>query len=155
MNEKRKIEWAAQEYRHTVKRPDWFWALGIISLAFAVGSLILGNILFAFFILLGAFTVAMYAAREPQTVQFRISPEGIRIKNTLYPFAHLKAFSIYADLHGDHHLALKSEKALMPYITLPLGETEQDMIRSVLADYLTEESYNEPLIERFASRLGF
>ena len=48
------IAWEAPEYYHTDKTADWFWTLGIITVTIVIVSLLLGNILFAIFVLIAA-----------------------------------------------------------------------------------------------------
>jgi len=51
------IEWDAHEYEHRERSPDWFWAVGIISVSVAVAAVIFGNIIFGILVIIAAFTL--------------------------------------------------------------------------------------------------
>jgi len=63
-----KIEWQAPEYEFHEKRPDWFWTLGIITLALFLSAVLLHSFLFGFLILLAGFSLALFGARKPNIV---------------------------------------------------------------------------------------
>ena len=115
------ISWRGQEYFFIEKSPDWFWTLGIIAIAGAVAAAIWGNVLFAILILVGAFALAMFAARQPEEVSFEISPKGIRTGDTLYPYPSLDVFWVeHEDEEEDAKLLVRSKKLMMPLIVVPL-----------------------------------
>ncbi|KKS83436.1 MAG: hypothetical protein UV60_C0041G0011 [Parcubacteria group bacterium GW2011_GWA2_43_11] len=45
--DKKPIEWTDHEYKHFEKGSEWYWALGLVSVAGAVAALIFNNVLFA------------------------------------------------------------------------------------------------------------
>ena len=118
-----KITWSAPEYIFREKTADWYWALGIMAVAGAITSYILGNILFSILIILGAFTVATYGARRPHTVEFEIDRRGIRSGVTLYPHSSLSSFWV-VEGKEESKIILQSNKALMPYIIIPIGDAK-------------------------------
>src|SRR3989344_4706004 len=86
------IAWDALEYEYREKSADWFWAVGVIALAAAVTAAILGNVLFAVLIVVGAAALAIHAGREPLVVHFAISERGVSVGKTLYPWKTLDSF---------------------------------------------------------------
>ncbi len=148
------IRWQAPEYTHYEKSSDWYWALGIVALSGAVTALILKNILFALFIIIAAFTVALFASRKPQLVHFELQRRGIAIDETLYPFNTLESFWIHEDEHGHHMLILKSERFFMPHIVIPLTQNIE-MIHDTLSERLTEEEMQEPVSHKILEFFGF
>ena len=84
------ISWQAPEYVYTKKSPDWYWAVGIVTVGFFVVAIIFNNFLFGGFMLLGGFTIALYGARPPRIISFSLSVEGVRIENRVYPYESLK-----------------------------------------------------------------
>lgn len=149
-----KLEWSAAEYPFREKTTDWYWALGIMAVAGAVASYIVGNFLFAVLILLGAFTVAAYGARRPHVVPFEISRRGIRSDTVLYPYSSLSSFWI---IEGEEEskILLQSTKFFMPYISIPLGNTDPEMVRSFLLNFLEEREHIEPITQRIMDYLRF
>ena len=95
-----KIQWNATEYEHKKHSTDWFWAVGIIALSFAITAIIYKNILFAVFIVLSTFTLLLYAARKPQVLYFELNQKGVRIGDALYPYHTLKSFCLRENNNG-------------------------------------------------------
>lgn len=150
------IRWQGYEYTHYEKSSDWFWALGIVALSSAVTAIIFKNILFALLILIGAFTIALFAAKKPHLVHFEITRRGVAIDDTLYPFTTLESFWIDEDEHGHHTLIIKSQRAVMPYIIIPLSETiEFEDIRNTLLEKLDEEELHEPASHKILEFFGY
>lgn len=149
------ISWQGYEYDYHEKSSDWFWALGIIALSSAVTAIIFKNILFALLILIGAFTVALFAAKRPHLVHFEIQKRGVVIDETVYPYKTLESFWIDEDEYGHHSLLLKSQRFVMPHIVIPLPEDLVEDIRSVLLTKLEEEEMEEPVFHRLLEFFGF
>ncbi|MBI2618292.1 hypothetical protein HYW58_02465 [Candidatus Kaiserbacteria bacterium] len=149
------ISWQGYEYDHHEKSSDWFWALGIIALSSAVTAVIFKNILFALLIIIGAFVMALFAARRPHMVHFEINKRGIGIDETLYPFKTLESFWIEEDEHGHHVLILKSQRVVMPYIVIPLSDENMEDARNVLLTKLKEEELREPVSHKILEFFGF
>ena len=150
------IRWQAYEYEEKDRSGDWYWALGIIAVAAAVASIFFENVLFALLILIAAFTLALFAARKPDLINFAIERRGIRIDHTLYPFSTLEAFWInHSDAEDVHLLLVRSSRVLMPYIIIPITHEMVEPIHEALAEVLEEEEMNAPTSERVLGFFGF
>lgn len=145
--------WETREYHHTPKTSDWFWALGIVAAACIFIAVLLGNVLFGIFIALAAFALALYAARRPKNIRVEINSKGIRVNDTIFPFAHIHGFALFVDGRSPS-LVLTMDKLLMPHILIPLGDTEPEDVRSLLAPRLKEEHYEEPLSQKIFEAFG-
>ncbi len=148
------LSWTALEYEHRERSGDWFWILGIVALGGAILALIFGNALFAVFIVIGAVTLGLYALRHPRSVAFEINAQGVVVDTVLYPYKTLESFGIHEHLH-EPRLIIKSQKVVMPYLTLPLADVQPDAIRTALAGKLPEEDIPESLGEKVMEMLGF
>ena len=149
------ITWEAPEYLHIKKSPDWYWAVGILTVGIFVVALIFNNYLFGIFVLVGGFTVALYGARPPRVMRFTISGEGIRIENRVYPFETLKSFWIFYRPPDIKELSVESEKLIMPRIQIPLGDTNPVEVRAFLKQFLSEQQQEESLIDSVTRLLGY
>ena len=150
------ISWRGYEYDYHEKSGDWFWALGIIALSSTVTAIIFGNILFALLILIGAFTIALFAAKIPHLIHFEINKRGIAIDDILYPFKTLESFWIDEDKYEHHTIIIKSQRAIMPYIIIPLDKSiEFEDVRNILLTKLEEEELHEPISHRILEFFGF
>lgn len=153
---KKPIEWKGHEYTHFEKGSDWYWALGLMAVAGAVAALIFQNVLFALFILIAAFVLALLASRKPNEVSFAISQRGIRIDTTLYPFQTLKSFGI-EELTPEHtpRLIFRSKKLFAMDIIIPLEHVHANEVHDFLINFLEEDDHSEPLIHKVMEWLGF
>ncbi len=154
MNTDETIIWSVPEYEHKKRGIDWYIALGIIAIASSVASFMLGNILFGIFILIGMFTLAMYGIREPQTMEVEINKRGIFTNNKIYPFNTLESFWV-EEYSKEPKIIIQSEKPLMPYTIIPIGDTDPDKIRGFLIKYMDEKEHPEPLSHKLMEYLGF
>lgn len=146
----------APEYYHRHKAADWYWAVGIIAVSAAVTAVILNNVLLAVLIVLGAFSLSMYAAREPRTHDIEINDRGIIIGKFLFSYTTLKSFWI--EHHTQPRLLVKTSRAVMPHLVVPLeflDESEHEELRQFLLTKLVEEEQHEPLLEQLMQYVGF
>ena len=148
------IRWSELEYEERHHGADWYWALGIIAVASAATSIILGNVLFAIVIVIGALVLSLHAARRPEEIEFEINESGIVIGSRLYPFRTLESFWIPEE--GVPRLIVHSKRIFVPQIVIPFSdEVSLDDVHDVLLEYLEEEEHSESLSERFAEWFGF
>ncbi len=157
------LEWSTFEYHYHEKSADWFWAVGIIAISIAATSLILGNILFAIFIVVAAFALCIVATKKPHLMECRITDRGVILNNMMYPYETIESFWVedhthLAELHNIHHtpkMFIKSKRFFMPYIIVPIDSFPPETVRDVLFNFLPEEEHMEPLSQKIMERLGF
>ncbi len=148
------ITWSVPEYKHKKRSIDWYVALGIIGVTSSVASFILENILFGILILIGIFTLAIYGVREPKIMEVELNKRGVFENNKIYPFNTLKSFWV-EEYSEEPKIIIQSEKPLMPYIIIPIGNMDPDKIRDFLNKHLDEEEHYEPLSHKLMEYLGF
>ena len=150
-----RLEWEAHEYEHKERSQDWFWAVGIITFAVAITAVILGNPIFAILVIVGAFSLALFINRPPETVRVAVDEKGVTRGKVRYPYATLDSYWI--DLEHPHpKIILKSKKLLMPLIIVPLGsEADAEELDERLSEYLSREFHTLPLVEQVLEYLGF
>ncbi len=150
------IQWKAHEYVHTEKTTEWYWALGLIAVAGSAGALLFNNVLFAVFILVAAFVLAVLATQQPKHIEFAVTQRGVRIDDTLYPYSSLESFAI--DEVSPHHttkLILESRKTFAPTLVIPIEDIDPDEVHDYVAAFLPEDDHYEPLLHRVMEWLGF
>jgi len=92
-----RIEWDAHEYEHKERTSDWYWAVGIVGVSGAVASIIFGNLIFGFLLLLCVFSLSLYINRPPDTTKVVINEVGVLRGDTFYPYSTLHSFWIDED----------------------------------------------------------
>ena len=149
------ISWEAPEFIYYEKTPDWYWSLGIITVALLVIAFLGQNFLFGVLVLLSAFTIVLYATKRPRIIRITASADGIVIDTKEFPLEGLKSFWIFYRVGGIKELSILSEKRLMPHIKIPLGDANPNEIRDFLLQYMYEKRQEESLIDLIANRLKF
>jgi hypothetical protein len=150
-----KIEWDAHEYEHKERSQDWFWAVGIVTFAIAMVSVIFGNIIFGIFILTAAFSLALFINRQPETLHVVVDEKGITRDRVHYPYTSLSSFWIDVE-HPHNKIILRSEKMLMPLIVIPLEKgVDVERLEETLSQFLKKEYHSLPLVEKILEYLGF
>ena len=148
------LHWQALEYEHRERTPDWFWAVGIITIALSVTAIILHNVLFAFVIVLAGFVLSLYAARPPKEIDVVIDDNGIRVDNVFYPFHSLESFWI-DEREFDSKVLIKSQRLMMPYIIVPMGDVDGEKVEAYLTRHIPVVFHSESSFHIIMERLGF
>lgn len=149
------INWVAPEYEYIPKSNNWFWSVGIVTGSIAFASILLGNSLFAILVLIAGFTIILYGTRKPRKVEFSVNPKGIKIGDRLFAFENLQSFWIYYDPPYRKYVAVEPKKILMPIISIPLADTNPNIIREYLVKFLKEERREESFVATITRFLGF
>jgi len=151
----RGINWEGYEHHHIEKGADWFWILGIITVAVTVAAVLLGNTLFAILLFIAGLVTALHARQVPKVIPFAITQRGIRIDEKIYPYSTLESFYIDEEDPMGPQMLVKSEKLFMPLLILPLPEEYIDEIEDLIASRLPEEHLEEPIATKLLEFFGF
>lgn len=149
------VTWEAPEHHHIEKSHDWYWALGILTIASTVTALFLGNILFGMLILIAGGILSIAAAREPQIIPYAVTARGVRVGNDLFPYSTLDSFYVDEDNPLGPQLLVKSKRLLMPILVIPLPDEVMDEVDEVISERLPEEELEEPFFNKLLEFLGF
>jgi len=120
------ITWEALEFEHLEKNTDWYWILGIVTVAGIILAILLENYLFALLVLVGAGTITLYARKSPEVVIFSVGKHGVQIGKVLYPYGSLESFWISELPVEGPKLLLTSKKILSLQIVIPLVDEQVD-----------------------------
>ncbi len=150
-----KISWRALEYKRKEKTADWYWAVIIIAICIVVVAFIVHDGLFAIFIILATGALLAFSIREPQLVDINIDQRGFTVGNDTYPFATLHEFWVDISEKNNEKIILRSKRALLPLIIIPIEDMHHLDVRGFLLQYLPEKELHEPLSQKIMERLGF
>ena len=150
-------EWEGQEYDHTPKSSDWYWALGIISVAGTIASVLFGNYLFAVLIAIAAAAIALHAAKVPPVHRFRLVETGLLIGNELHSFERMTSFTVLEDTAGTYPplLSIKTESWHSPHLVIPLVGVNADTVYAYFLHHVSEEDHPHSFNDLVAAWLGF
>lgn len=154
-SEKILVGWEAYEFVQKKKRPDWFWALGVIALAGSAVAFIYGNFLFGIFIILATVAMMYFGTAKPHRIKYYIAVDGVHYDGRFYPFERLKSFWM-EELGGEKRVLIKSDKTFLPIMVLPFEDDETgEEIFSILSEVLEQEEIHESHAHKIMDRLGF
>ena len=146
------ITWNAPEHIHTHKTQDWYWSVGIITLALAVVCFIFGNIITGILVIVSSVALVIHASKPAEIVYHEVNDRGIVVDKTLFPFLTLETFWIP---HDESKIILKSRKTFMPFIVILIDEIDPEEVREVLLKYIAETEHHEPFLKHLLERCGF
>ena len=148
------FRWHTHDYTEP-KSADWYWALGIIAVAGAATSFILGNVLFAILILIGALSLSLHAARPHREIAVLLNHKGLALNETLYPYESLESFWVEGGNGSIPKLFVKPRHAFTPQLVMSFEDIAPEDIREYLLEHLEEEEMTEPFTQKIAEFLGF
>lgn len=151
----RAVTWDAYEHYYSERGSDWFWILGIATATFGIAAILVGNVLLGIVIFLSGTLIGVLAKREPRIIPFAVTPRGVRIGETLYPYTTLECYCIDGEHILGPQLLVKSEKLFMPLLVIPIPDDAIDEIEEVVAQKLPEAHLEEPLGHRLLEFFNF
>ncbi len=148
------FSWTTPEFIQGEKSTGWFWALGIISLAMIVVSLLMKNFLFALIIVLATFLIYIQAKKHPRKIKITLTEKGVTIEEKNYDWSDFRSFWIF-EAPEIRSLSLLSKKITQPQIYIPLDEQSPEKIKEILIKFLPEKKQEESLIDAIARKIKF
>lgn len=145
--------WEAFEYEKITRSGYWYASIVGGAFLLSVIAVIARNYFFLAFVVLATLLLLYYSRRPPERVGFSLSPEGIFVGKTLYPYHDLKSFWIF-DRNGRAELSLERNSLLHSVIRIPLGDTKAVDVREYLLEYIPQEEHIENLYDRVTRAIG-
>ena len=147
------FEWEGHEYSFEEKGADWYWALGIITLATVVACILFNNVILALVVVAASGTLALQAAKQPREHYFAITHRGVVIDKNLYPYEDMLSFSVleYADETMPPSLSIKTKNFLASHLLIPIVGHDPveiyDFFHAHIPEGRHEESFFDHVIE--------
>ncbi len=149
------VSWSASEYISNPKNITWFGALGI-------GTAILS--IFVYFVtrdllstvvivIIGVIT-GIFAARQPQTLEYHVDSKGIHIGPKSYPYGVFRSYSVAHD-GAFSYISLLPLKRFMPQMTIHYAPEDEEKIVETLGDYLPYEQHKQDIVDSITRRVRF
>ncbi len=148
------ISWKAPTHVYREKNSDWFWSVGIITLALAVVCFIFGQVMTGVFIIVAAIALVLHASKPAKIVYHEINDRGLVVDDVLYPFLSLDSFWIAHDVIPGKIL-IRSRKTFMPMIVILIDEVDPEVVREVLLKYIAETEHHQQFLHHVLEMLGF
>jgi len=133
------LSWRAPEFYLVDKSVGWGIAVIVIFVALALFLIFVGKILLAALSIVFLVTILKLAYETPQTLNYRIDIDGLRVAGWLHPFGkELRSFWAGRQNHRAV-LYLNTNNFWSKYLVVPLGNTTPGKVAKILKKYLPEE----------------
>ena len=149
------VSWSASEYVAHDKTIGWFLGLGATILAVAlVVYFITRELVSPVVIAIIGIAFGVFAARQPQVLEFALDEKGLHAGNKLYSYDHFKSFSILEE-EATRSILLMPLQRFMPPITVYYDPADENKIIDILGSYLPHEDRQHDLVDRFMRKIRF
>lgn len=149
------LEWEALEYDHLPKDRRWFLISGVIAAAIVLYGLFTANYFLSLLTIIAGFLVFLYAVRPPKMIYAAITSRGVQIGRRIFLYEDLNSFWIFYEAGGIKELSIESRKAVVPFLRVPLGDTDPVTVREHLIRFVPERQHEESFSETISRLVGF
>jgi hypothetical protein len=155
--QKKEIRWKAYEYVYHEKSIDWYWYFGLISILLTASAIYLKNMMFAFIIAIGSFSMLLYASKRPREIEYIADKKGISFDGASYFYQEILFFWIVDNKKRSEEklLLLQLKKTTSTLVVLPLGDIDVDNIRTFLLNLIEEKEIDVPMSYVLMNVIGF
>ncbi len=149
------VAWSASEYVHHEKDAKWYFAYSGISIAIlAVVYLLTRDLISVGILAVLAIGFGVFAARKPETLDYRIDASGIHIGPKLYPVTMFKSFAVVEE-GSINSIALMPLKRFMPPITMYCAPEDEKKVEQALGAMLPQETREQDRVDKLMHKVGF
>lgn len=151
------ISWEAPSFHFIEKSSTWYmWSI-VISAVVAGLSLLQGNLMFLFFVILAEAMILLVANQKPSFMVYeaddkRISATG----NKEYPYEEISGFAVVEDQFNEryHELILLPSSRISTYVKIFVPSERAHDVKVFFEQYLPEVPYKEPISTNILKRIG-
>lgn len=148
------LSWQTHEYEPRNHSAEWYWIVGIITLALVVISVLFGNILFGIILLLSITMLAYFTTIHPELLDVIIYDKGVQVGKKLYPYTAIQSFAV-VEKELIPKLIIHLKASWLPYIIVKIQGHHPDDIHELLGQYLEEDEHVESILYKILDLLGF
>jgi len=164
------FSWSFSEFNQYERSKDWYIKVGLVVFGLLMYALLdpqislfapylrfTGpNYLFGFLIILFSLLILMYH-RNTDTVEFKITEDGVLVNDKLHQYKDIKNFYIIYDPPTVKTLYFEPKSFFNPRIPINLTDQNPVAIRELLKQYLEEnvDRENEPVSEQVSRLFKF
>lgn len=149
------ITWTASEYIHYQKTAGWYTLLLVAGVVLAAAAyFLMSDFTAPIVILMLTAVVWVYGSKQPRTLNYQLSPNGLLIEDKLYDFSKFRSFSVHQE-GNIYSLSLSPMQRFMPQMSIYFSESDGENIVGTISMYLPHEDREPDAFERLSSRLRF
>jgi hypothetical protein len=149
------VTWTASEFIAHEKNTSWYAnvivaGVGVCSVIFLITRSFVsaGVILFIFIIF------AVYGARQPRQLPYRLDQSGLQIGDRHFPYGAFKSFAIMPE-GAFSSIVLVPLKRFSPLTTIYYAPQDEERITAILSGHLPYEERKHDPIDKLMQRIRF
>jgi hypothetical protein len=149
------LRWEALEFKTHERTNFWYIGFAVIAIALIAYAIFTHNLLTTLTFIVLAAVWLIYSLQTPRIAEHELSPAGIRINRSLFPYKNIKKFWI---IYSNENKTLNFETTayLNNRISLQLGNQNPTAIKQFLKTYLPEDlNMEESLTDVLARKIKF
>ena len=140
-------KWRAPEFENYEKSDRWYLLAGVFLLAIVAYALITnGPIMAITFILIGIVGY-IYLQKEPRTITFAVTTEGIIADKEIYLYENVNSFWIFYEPHHTKIISLHTKASMFPFVHIPLEDEDPVHIREIMLTFIPEIKQEPSMID--------
>ncbi len=149
------ITWTASEFIQHQKGPIWYVVLFVVTFIIAfLFWLLTKDLMTAAVIVLAMVILAIWAAKKPREIEYRIDKDGLHIADKTYPFVEFKSFAI--DRHGAFSsLVFLPLKRFSLLTTVYYDPADESKITDIVSQYLPIQEKSRDIIDELMWKIRF
>jgi uncharacterized membrane protein len=140
-------QWSAPEHEPYTVGSRFYILSAIFLLAIIIYALVYNSPIMAITFILIGIVGYVFLQKDPDIVNFSITPEGIIAGREIYEFDNLKSFWIFYDPPQEKVISLHSKNTFTPFIHIPIADEDPVEIRRILVDFIPEIKQEHSLVD--------
>lgn len=139
--------WRAPEYETFERDKKWYIYMTLALAAIIAYAIYTNGIIMAItFILIGVVGY-IHINKEPRTLDFMITYDGVLAGREFYDFESLLSFWIFYEPDGKKVISLHTKSHLVPFVYIPIHEENPVELQEVLMKHIPEIKQEEGIVE--------
>ncbi len=148
------LSWQAAEFEHHQKTLAWYIVFAIAATAMLIFSFFSHSIITVITFVLIVVMGFAFSHRKPRVVLHQLTPTGIVLGDTMYPYKSIKSFWIIYEPPQIKTLNIETTAYLNPHMAIQLGDQDPVPVKLYLKKYLTEDiNRDESLVDVISRHL--
>ena len=149
------ISWTASEFIAHQKSSGWYLVLmGSALVIAALVWLLTKDKVSAAVVIVGALLLAVYGARQPRQLDYRLDQQGLTVGARHYTYHLFRSFSIMPE-GAFNSIVFMPLKRFSPLTTIYYSPEDEEKIVSMLAERLPMEPRKKDMVDRLMWRIRF
>jgi hypothetical protein len=148
------ISWQAPEHEINQKEKKWYLYVALILVAIIAYALYTDSPVMAITFVLVGVVGYIFINKEPRTLTFMITEDGVVAGRDLYEFDNINSFWIFYEPGGIKVVSLHMKNKLMPFVHIPVHDNDPVKIREILLEYVPEIKQQPSLVDTFERIIG-